>query len=423
MKSWVFYLVLCCPFLFAAVAWSQTDCSDFNTTPGPFVYGSVGTYQHVSGSHQFAHVAKGSCSYSGTASYTSAVGCGLTAQASSSSGESDAGTLNVLGAHYGTYRDAQGITSSGNGAGASADSEGAAAFERCLVSGCGVSISITGSGNGGGFNVGFSPTPLWDDKRHYLNNCPGYTLPQLVCSEGPQPPPLSPGSGLQCWWIWDGANCRWIAQCKVSTPIIVDTTGKGFHFTDPQTACVTFNLSGSPQCYSWPEPGSGNAWLVYDRDRAGQIDSGQELFGNFTPHSDGGIPDRKDANGFLALAWYDQPAQGGNMDLMIDRRDRIWPHLKLWIDQHCYRTPDLPCSALREELYSLDSKGIHSLSLVYGVSPKTDAWGNQFKFSAVVNPEAHDIPLNAKGEACCDLHQTSKDGRLMYDVYLRQKPN
>jgi hypothetical protein len=191
------------------------------------------------------------------------------------------------------------------------------------------------------------------------------------------------------------------------TPLILDTSGKGFKFTDPSKAGILFDLrgDGNPQIYSWPEHGSGNAWLVYDRYGDGKIDSGQELFGNFTPHSDGGVKNNSDANGFLALAWYDQPAQGGNMDLMIDKKDAIWKHLKLWIDDHCYLTPAKPCSALPGELYDLGAKGVHSLSLMYSLNTKSDAYGNRFKFSAVVNPEAHDTPVDSKGHVCCDLHQ------------------
>jgi len=203
----------------------------------------------------------------------------------------------------------------------------------------------------------------------------------------------------------------------------VDTTGKGFQFTDPNTDYVTFDLKGDGTLgqYSWPKHGSGNAWLVYDRNGDGVIDSGQELFGNFTPHSDGGVANHPSPNGFLALAWYDQPAQGGNMDLTIDKRDTIWPHLKLWIDNHCYLTPNVKCVAAADELYGLEVKGVRSISLVYGVSPKTDQYGNRFRFSAVVNPTVHDTPIDDKGQSCCDLHQTSRDGRLMYDVFLKSK--
>jgi hypothetical protein len=190
--------------------------------------------------------------------------------------------------------------------------------------------------------------------------------------------------------------------------LIVDTTGKGFQLTNANTDCITFNLNGTPQCYSWPVHTSGNGWLVFDRDGSGVISDGSELFGDSTPHADGGEAGHPDPNGFLALAWYDQPAQGGNMDLILDKRDAIWNKLKIWIDDHCYKTPSTPCVSVPSELHSLKSFGITSIGLVYQSDPKTDVYGNRFKFVSPLNPDA-------------DNGQNSSDGRLMYDVYLVQK--
>ncbi len=108
------------------------------------------------------------------------------------------------------------------------------------------------------------------------------------------------------------------------------------------------------------------------------------------------------------------------MNLIIDKRDAIWPRLRLWIDDHCYKDPEKPCAALPGELFTLEDKGIRSLSLVYSGDVKFDAYGNEFKYYAVVNPEAHDTPRDEEGNSCCVLHQKSKDPqhRVMYDVYL-----
>jgi len=430
-------LIVCCVlFAVPVLSRAQTDCSQYDHTVGPINYASSNSQQHSTGNHGFAHLARGSCSYAGSASSV-AVGCGLTAQAFSTSSVGDSGSLNIpLYSHSTNYSDAQGGASGVNGAAASADSMGAGAVRSCLGS-CSTNISITGSGNGGGFGVSFSPTPLWEDKYHYVLNCPGETLP-AGCIPTAAPP--YPGSGGGSW-VWDYGTCSWVWQSCTqetcpggggSSPVVIDTLNTGFVFTDPiKGNYVTFDLRGDGNYghYSWPQHGSGNAWLVYDRDGDGIIKNGQELFGNFTPHSDGGVTNHPDPNGFLALAWYDMPSQGGNLDAIIDKNDAIWTHLKLWIDEHCYLTPNDPCQSLPTELYDLDAKGIHSLSLVYGVSPKTDDVGNKFTFYAVVNPEIHDAPLNQNGEhadsngsPCCDLHQKSKDGRLMYDVFLRSAP-
>ena len=367
----------CCLFVIPIIGWSQTtDCS--------------------------------ACGYG--------VGCAATAQAHSTSGDSDSGTLNVAGYHVGNQGNAQGLSTSSGGTSATADAQGAAAFEHCVLPGCSMGVSISGSGNGSGFTVTFNPTPLWSDKQHYVNSCAGHST--STCT---QTPPIGP-PGTNCQWAWDGQHCTWYQTCTGTSPLIVDTTGKGFKLTDPQLACVTFNMDGNPKCYSWPDPKSGNAWLVYDANGDGIIDSGSELFGDTTAHANGGVANHPDPNGFLALAWYDQPAQGGDMNLILDKRDKIWTKLKLWIDQHCYKTPDVPCASLPSEVHSLESAGINSISLIYtGANDHTDAYNNRFKYSAVLNPFAETNQINSKGESCCDNQQQSSDGRLIYDVYLQEK--
>jgi len=70
----------------------------------------------------------------------------------------------------------------------------------------------------------------------------------------------------------------------------------------------------------------------------------------------------------------------------------------------------------------LEEFGINSISLVYtGFTEYTDGSKNDFRFSAVLNPDAETHPINAKGESCCDQHQHSSDGRLTYDVWLQTK--
>lgn len=157
------------------------------------------------------------------------------------------------------------------------------------------------------------------------------------------------------------------------TPIIIDTTGAGFHLTDAKHG-VLFNLSDEgPKQYAWTQDESANAFLVLDRNGNGFIDDGSELFGNRTPQ-----PLTSGRNGFAALAVFDLPDQGGNNDGIIDSQDRIFSKLRLW--------RDLNHNGLSEanELFTLDQLGIESISLNYVESRRTDEYGNEFRFKAKV---------------------------------------
>ncbi len=153
-------------------------------------------------------------------------------------------------------------------------------------------------------------------------NCSGGQLATCTSSMGTdcsgcQPPYCSPP------YSWYPHLCVCFLYPSNPSPIVIDTDGSGFHLTSAADGVLfDFFGNGAPIQISWTAKASANGWLALDRNGNGVIDSAKELFGNITAQPTSGDP-----NGFLALAVFDEPENGGNGDGVIDSRDDVWAKL------------------------------------------------------------------------------------------------
>lgn len=177
------------------------------------------------------------------------------------------------------------------------------------------------------------------------------------------------------------------------SPLILLTDDAPYWFSSA-VGGVHFDINGDGTAELTAWPASGNlAFLGLDSTGDGVINSGVELFGNFTPAD--GIPGSTAANGFEALIPYDS-----NSDGKLDALDPVWGRLLLWTD----RNHDGICQPT--EVTHVAGSGIKAISLGYSATDTTDPSGNQFRYSGQITWSSGAGAVN----------------RPVWDVYLLRAP-
>jgi hypothetical protein len=185
----------------------------------------------------------------------------------------------------------------------------------------------------------------------YVDDCEAYGDPPLIWHDYPE------------------------CQCvRRGSPVVVDINGDGFSMTDAAHG-VTFDLNadGPAERLSWTAGGADDAFLSLDLNQNGVIDSGAELFGNYTPQPPSASP-----NGFLALAEFDKEDNGGNGNGVIDAGDAVYVRLLLWRDTNHNGKADAG------EVRTLSQSDVTAISLDYKRSNERDEYDNLFYYRSKI---------------------------------------
>ena len=188
------------------------------------------------------------------------------------------------------------------------------------------------------------------------------------------------------YYIWSESEERCIPQTGGS-PIILDVARDGFKLTSAHDGVLfDLNSDGVPEQIAWTREGSDDSWLVMDRNGNGTIDSGTELFGNYTL----AMPGVRALNGFEALKFL-----GQGIFTQVDASHAPFAKLQLWNDANHNGFSD------PGELTPV-SASVGAIGTTYQEKKKRDPNGNEFR---------------QKGKV------TWLDGQegVIYDVWLRRE--
>lgn len=180
-----------------------------------------------------------------------------------------------------------------------------------------------------------------------------------------------------------------VRYCQTGSPIVIDPTGEGFFLTDKQHGVEFRKESAGPiQQMSWTDPAHHNVWLVRPNADGSVTSLAANMFGNLSPQ-----PSSNDPNGYLALAYWAEQEGCGTLDALdFAGCPAVWQQLRGWHDanQDGIAQPD--------ELSTLETLGIHGISLKYHESGHKDQYGNQFRYVASIYDDAGE-----KKDRCYDV--------------------
>ena len=143
-------------------------------------------------------------------------------------------------------------------------------------------------------------------------------------------PAIDANAATQCW-----------------RPVMLDLDGDGLQLVDKDANGVYFDIDGSGFLKNTAWLGPRDGFLVLDRNCNGLIEDGSELFSN------GMVADA--ARGLASLRWVD-----ANVDGVIDTRDPVLEHLRVWQDANGNATVDAG------EAVGLRERGVTALHYTLG---------------------------------------------------------
>ncbi len=369
------------PFTNLNVVTATSACTQDVRIGSPESWADSGTKDHIGGSHSYSLSLQGICKQDANC-YRS---CSIT---TSTNNFSDTAIFTIFWLfHYGKLVDTDERGGAFGSNSLTCKKSNGVGVMGCFIPQCGGSVTVgLPSGSSGSGSVTVSGGELWNKGWGLVMQC---DFSGTIGGGSGGPPACGTGTGLYCSqgnsfclpYTFPSGNC-----CCSMSPIVIDisrywdwatNSGNGYRFTDAAGG-VRFDLDGNgvKEQVGWPTATSENAWLVLDRNGNGVIDSGKELFGNFTdqvgPYGEP-VPIGQ-GNGWLALAEYDRGRSGGNESGGIDAGDAAFPNLRLWVDRNHNGISE------PNELITLSSIGITGIELGYdALSGWTDQYGNNFK--------------------------------------------